>query len=83
MIAGDLDPIDALVLPKIEMAAQMNPSKKDFIADQISRQPTEVELAIRNLKRLELTWAPEGGSFNAKVYPILTTLGKQFLAAVQ
>ena len=82
-VAGELDPIDALVLPLIDVAAQIDPNKKQWIAQRISRQPSEVELALRNLLRLELTWEPPGGAGNPKIHPILTTLGKQFLQATQ
>ncbi len=80
-IAGTLDPIDALVLQKLDISADLAPSRKEAVAKQISRHPAEVELAFRNLERLELIYTDRAGS--PQRYPTLVTLGKQFLAAVR
>jgi hypothetical protein len=82
-IAKQLEPIDAAVLPLLVTAGRLDPNRRDFVATRLSRNRDDVEIAFRNLERLALTWQTPGGGGNPTTQPMVTTLGRMFLAAVE
>lgn len=79
-IAKQLEPIDAVVLPKLAETGGLSPTRKVFIAGQLKRNPDEVANAFRNLEHLGLTAGPHDSSPDM---PMLLPLGRQFLRAIE
>lgn len=81
-IAKQLEPLDAAVLPMIVTTGQLPPSRREYAASQTGSDIDAIDLAFRNLVRLELAWQPPGGISSPMNQPITTPLGRKFLAAV-
>lgn len=79
-IAKKLDPLDVLVLPILANGGELAPSRIEFISTQLDAPKDQVELSFRNLNMLELTF-PKAIN-QPRQQPVLTALGRQFLAAV-
>jgi len=79
-IVQQLEPLDVLVLPQLAHA-DLSPSRREYLAKHLSVSADQVELSFRNLNRLEVTFQMAGG--NPKIYPILTTLGRELLVLVK
>jgi hypothetical protein len=82
-IARKLDPLDALVLPKVAESGEFDPTKLRVISDRLQAPELHIENSFRNLARLDLAAPPPHQLLNARAQPYLTALGRQFLMAVR
>jgi hypothetical protein len=80
-IAECLEPIDVKVLPLIDSQAILEPDRVAYVAEQLKIEHDQVNLAFRNLERLELVTNKSAG--NSKLYPFTSPLGRQFLAVLR
>ncbi|MEH2485180.1 Abi-alpha family protein [Bradyrhizobium sp. AZCC 2230] len=80
-IAKKLDPLDALVLEKLQDGAdgQLKPSSRDYVSTALGVPSVEVMLSFENLKALGLIWHQP----HEVHHPMLTDKGRVFLAAAQ
>jgi hypothetical protein len=75
-----LEPLDAAVLPLLNTSTAYDPSRKEHIAHVLTTSQDQIELAFRNLARLELIEDnPQSSRRNA---PWVSALGRQFLSIV-
>jgi Abortive infection alpha len=78
-IVNKLEPIDALLLPKLADATDYAPNRVQYFAGVLQRTSEEIDSAMQNLARLglisESTWSSSA--------PRTTSLGTQFLRVVQ
>ena len=82
-IVNQLEPIDALVLPRLAETAEMIPSRVENIASHIGASDDAIRNAIRNLNRMQLTLDDPSPGVAPKSFPQVTSLGRQFLACVR
>jgi hypothetical protein len=81
-VAKQLDPLDALVLDKLQEfgPTSCDPNKVAFFAIQLQVPADHIANSFSALKRLGLTDQLPGSS--AQIFPLLSAFGRQFLAAI-
>lgn len=83
-IVNKLEPLDARVLPLLDTEEDLLPSRGERVMEQCKASRGQIVLAMANLTNMGLIEAgDEGFSFNSRVRPRPTTLGRQFLACVR
>jgi hypothetical protein len=78
-VARQMEPLDALVLPMLEPAERMEPTRAVAIAKQLGIPTDQVLNAFGFFHRVGLTEELP----TPQIYPQLTSPGRQFLAAIR
>jgi hypothetical protein len=79
-IVRQLEPLDAVVLKFLADPSRMDPNRLTVIANRLEAPEDHVNLSFRNLLRLELAW--QNSPPHRELQPVITTLGRQLLAAI-
>jgi len=79
-IVGKMDPLDALVLKKLEDESSWQPTKRDAFAKMLDVGSTEVEVSFLNLIKLDVI-ADSGAT--KLTNPILTSVGRELLRVLR